>query len=184
MSQLVLRLVCLIVFYLKKVLFQLNSLIKSAILLKKCFTDFYFDIFIPCKHNFVDFLWSTTTYSSQNITRPVGGQVRSFFEVSSSWQCVYWFNYLKVMPLFICLSRSLFFFYTISSLSTDPRLSLFLPPRLSVWLSVHPCLPALRSSSVDISHSLAHGLGSVCSLPFCGAQLLCLPGASTGVKPL
>lgn len=47
----------------------------------------------------------------------------------------------------VYLSISLPFFKTFFSLSTDPHISLFLPPRLSVWLSVHPCLPALRCSS-------------------------------------
>lgn len=39
------------------------------------------------------------------------------------------------------------FSFTTSSLSTDPNISLFLPPRLSVEPSVHLCLLALRSSS-------------------------------------
>lgn len=135
----------------------------------------------------VDFLRRKTTYSLETIRGPVGGQVKSVFVVSSSWQCGYWFNYLKVMPVFICLSGSLFFFpNTISTLRSDLHISLFLPPQLSSWFSVHPCLHALGPPPpyVDISHSLPCGLGSVCSLPFCGAQLLCLPGASTGVKPL
>lgn len=106
--------------------------------------------------------------------------------VSSSWQCVYWFNYLKVMPVFICLSHSLFLhnfpfvhWPTHISLLTSPVVSLTVCPSMS------PCNKILFPSSyVDISHSLPHGLGSVCALPFRGAQLLCLPGASTGVKPL
>ena len=88
----------------------------------------------------------------------------------------------------VCLPPSLL--STMFSLSTDLHVTVFLPPppRLSVSLSVPSVSPCIEihfpSSYVDISHSLPRGLGSVCSLPFCGAQLLCLPGASTGVKPL
>lgn len=95
------------------------------------------------KVQIVDFLRRKTTYSLETIRGPVGGQVKSVFVVSSSWQCGYWFNYLKVMPVFICLSGSLFFPNTISTLRSDPHISLFLPPQLSSWFSVHPCLHAL-----------------------------------------
>lgn len=48
------------------------------------------------------------------------------------------------MPVFFHL---LVIFETISTSTTDPHLSVFLPPCWSSWLSVHPCCYALRSSS-------------------------------------
>lgn len=53
------------------------------------------------KVQIAEFLRGKTTYSLWTIRGPVGGQVQSVFVVSSSWQCGYWFNYLKVMPVFI-----------------------------------------------------------------------------------
>lgn len=83
---------------------------------------------------------------------------------------------------------------TISTLCTDPHISLYLHSCHPGFLFLFFFYPRLCTSQciripvapshVDISHSLRRGLGSACSLPFCGAQLLCLPGASAGVKPL
>lgn len=67
-------------------------------------------------------------------------------QISSPWQCVYWFNYLKVMPVFVCLPGALF--PTMFSLSTYPPVqSLYLPS----CRSVHPCLHASRSSSPPLT---------------------------------
>lgn len=70
----------------------------------------------------------------------------TFFVISSSWQRVYWYNYLKVMPVFVCVPLSLFFSVIPLSLVNVPtRISLSTSPLFSLALcpSVSQC--ALRS---------------------------------------
>lgn len=59
------------------------------------------------------------------------GFKKSHFLVNSSpWQCVYWFNYLKVMPVFACMP--LYLSSLLSRLLVNPttRITLFQPPHL------------------------------------------------------
>lgn len=175
------------IFFFISLFFLIRRLLGRKMVRKFLFQGF----FGLSKVQIAEFLWGKTTYGLWTIRGPVGGQVQSVFVVSSSWQCGYWFNYLKVMPVFIRQCGSLqakkgketqfplcALTRTYHSTSTVVILFFFRP-------STSQCIRIpVAPSHADISHSLRRGLGSACSLPFCGAQLLCLPGASTGVKPL
>lgn len=63
-----------------------------------------------------------------------------FCVVSSPWQRVYWFNYLKVMCS-VCLSTSLPFFLSCLCPGTPMRVSLF-QPSLAVSLALCPSVSA------------------------------------------
>lgn len=142
--------------------------------------------------------FSSNLLFSEKHPHTVAEPSRDLLESHSNltFSCVFFFPSLTVSVLIqlpeshasVCLSTSFTFFTQCSSCPPNHMYqSSFLHGCQSRFLSVH--VPSsveilFPSSYVDISHSLPHGLGSVCSLPFCGAQLLCLPGASTGVKPL
>lgn len=93
------------------------------------------------KHSISNFLWSGATHqiSQDRFYGFLFLTVCVLIQSLESHAAVY----LSIADFFLFY----FPFYTISSLSTDPHLSVFIPPRLSVWLSVRLCLHALKSSS-------------------------------------
>lgn len=153
-----------------------------------CFPFFwYYSCVVTQKWNalLIDLL-RTHSCSVQHLSEADRKPVKSSFSrflhpdsvciVSITWKsCQYSFGYLShFLPPQCSLCPT-----------THTYRSSYLPRCLAPCLSMSLCVEILfPTSSVDVSHSLPHGLGSVCSPPFCGAQLLCLPGASTGVKPL